>query len=116
MSERTPHAIRDRWINYLAPHIRKDPWTPEEDQMLIAKREELGPRWAKIAQFLPGRTSLHVKNRWQVVSKQSVRKNNELSAEETPIPAPAAEPMRFPPIDPDFMLDRERFRIFQTIF
>ena len=27
--------MRERWHNQLDPNIRKDPWTPEEDQRLL---------------------------------------------------------------------------------
>jgi hypothetical protein len=105
MSRRTPKAIRERWIRYLAPEVRKGPWTTEEDRILLVKEKELGLNWAKIAHFLPGRTPPQIRNRWPIWPTKRI-----------PIPAPAAEPMRFPPIDPDFMLDRERSRIFQPLF
>jgi hypothetical protein len=32
---RTGKQMRERWHNQLDPNIRKDPWTPEEDQRLL---------------------------------------------------------------------------------
>jgi hypothetical protein len=69
MPLRTPRTIRQRWVHYLAPAERKDPWTLEEDRMLLNKRRDHGPRWVKISQFLPGRTCCDVKNRWDLLRK-----------------------------------------------
>jgi hypothetical protein len=71
MPNRTLRAIRERWINCLAPKIKKCPWTSEEDQMVLDKKKELGPRWTIIAQFLPERTPLNIRNRWHALQKPS---------------------------------------------
>jgi hypothetical protein len=39
-------------------------WTSEEDELLISKIQELGPKWTILAQFSPDRTDLQLKNRW----------------------------------------------------
>jgi hypothetical protein len=51
-------------MNYLAPHLRSDPWTESEDELLIAKMNELGSAWSSISQFFRGRSDNDVKNRW----------------------------------------------------
>lgn len=70
MPDRTPRQCKERWINYLAPNLDKSPWKEEEDQLLIKKYEELGPRWKLIAQSFPNRTEINVKNRM----KKNLRK------------------------------------------
>jgi hypothetical protein len=48
-------------------HMRA--WEPEEDNTIIRCLEELGPKWSKIVQQLPGRSVSSVRNRWQRIEK-----------------------------------------------
>jgi hypothetical protein len=61
---RTARQCRDRFMNYLLPNLTSDPWSAEEDQILVDRFNEFGSRWSRIAVFLPGRSSNAVKNRW----------------------------------------------------
>ena len=47
--ERIPKQLRERWIFELAPEIKKGMWTPEEEELLIARHKLVQNKWAEIA-------------------------------------------------------------------
>jgi hypothetical protein len=51
---RTDRQCRECWEDELNPGINKEPWTAEEDQILMATRQT-GARWIEIAARLQGR-------------------------------------------------------------
>lgn len=61
---RTARQCRDRWVNYLSPSNSFEPWTREEDELIVQKVNELGTKWAQISKFIPGRSDNTIKNRW----------------------------------------------------
>ncbi len=65
MENRTVRQCRERWKHYLSVSgTGNKPFSPEEDEVILKKVEELGHKWTKIAAFLPGRSDLNIKNRW----------------------------------------------------
>jgi hypothetical protein len=61
---RSARQCKDRWQKYLNPDIKRCAWTPSEDLILRDRYDELGPKWARIAAFLPNRTDYMAKNRF----------------------------------------------------
>ena len=61
---RTGKQCRERWFGMLNPELAKEDWTPEEDQLLIRLHGEYGNSWAKIAEFMPRRSRISLRNRW----------------------------------------------------
>jgi hypothetical protein len=66
---RNGKQCRERWVNFLNPEIKKDPFSLEEDIYLLSKRLEIGNKWAEIIKQMPGRTENNVKNRFNMMFK-----------------------------------------------
>lgn len=64
MPHRTAKQCRDRYCNYLSEKTTNEPWTKEEDEILLTLLPIVGSKWVKISQHLPGRSGINVKNRW----------------------------------------------------
>ena len=54
---RTPKQIHDRYQNYLRDGLKKGPWTKEEDDLIISFYEQIGPKWTKMVENIPGRSA-----------------------------------------------------------
>ncbi len=69
-SKRQGKQCRERWINFLDPSINKNPWTEDEDLVLLMKQQKKGKKWAEIAKEMEGRTENQVKNRFNALIKK----------------------------------------------
>lgn len=88
---RSTRQCRERYMNYLCPSVNNTPWTPQEDELLMEKRKELGSHWKAIADFFPNRTDINVKNRWLKLDrhrKKEIRKG--IYRESSPAPVNTA--------------------------
>ena len=64
LTNRTPKQCHDRYYNYLREGLKKEPWTTQEDEILLRLLNEIGPKWSKMTSQLPGRSGNDIKNRW----------------------------------------------------
>ena len=74
---RSAKQCRERWYNHLDPTVVNKDFTPEEDEIIFQKHQELGPKWSIIARVLPGRTDNAIKNRWNASISKRVSKNEK---------------------------------------
>lgn len=74
LSSRSARQCRDRWMYYLSPSNNLAPFTPDEDQLIVQKVNEMGKKWSQISKFFNGRSDNSIKNRWysKLVSKCDV--------------------------------------------
>jgi len=70
---RTAKQCRERWSLCLDPAISKEPWSPEEDELLLQLHDTHGNAWATIAKHLPGRTENATKSRFKSIERKKDR-------------------------------------------
>ncbi|KAL6783868.1 hypothetical protein ACKKBG_A03810 [Auxenochlorella protothecoides x Auxenochlorella symbiontica] len=69
---------RERWHNHLNPAIKHGNWTREEDEVVVRFHACHGNQWAKLAQFVPGRTDNALKNHWNSTLRRKVEQGEFL--------------------------------------
>ena len=73
MKNRNIRQCKERWYKYLSPEVKNNEWTEQEDQLLIMKWKELGPKWKEISKFFNGRTDINIKSRYNVLKRKMIR-------------------------------------------
>ena len=79
MKNFSARQCRDRYISYLMTENSGDPWTEEEDLLLLKKYHELGKNWQLIMTFFKRRNLNSVKNRFYRHIRKSYLNNQTTS-------------------------------------
>lgn len=73
---RTNKACRKRWKHSLHPSIKKTPWEPEEDELLLQLNAQHPGRWALIANHISGRTDDACAKRYREALDPNLKKDD----------------------------------------
>ena len=52
---RSAKQCRERWCNHIDPSISHEPWSEEENALLLRRYQDHDGKWCEIAAALPGR-------------------------------------------------------------
>lgn len=75
---RNARQCRERWCNYVNPDIKCEPWTKEEDDLLISLMIDVGPKWKLVSSHFPQRPINSIKNRWTNLKKKQEKVTNNI--------------------------------------
>jgi hypothetical protein len=70
---RSSRQCRERWNLYLSPAVANQPWTADEDMLLMRLYSVIGPKWTLIAKSFPKRTANNIKNRQKQMLRRAQR-------------------------------------------
>jgi hypothetical protein len=88
LGNRNPRQCRERYNNYLDPHLRQGAWTREEDELLLLKYAEYGCKWNKIGKFFVNRSDIALRNRYQLLARHRVKDGIEVVPGPRLLPTP----------------------------
>lgn len=71
---RTGVQAQARWSEALDPRVKKGPWSPEEDELLMEGVERSDKCWIWIADMIDGRTQRQCRTRWVQLTIEAERK------------------------------------------
>jgi hypothetical protein len=70
---RSSKQCRERWAFHLKPKIKDSVWTREEEEILRKEYKKLGPQWAQIACYLPGKNRGQIKDHFAILLKRDAK-------------------------------------------
>ncbi|EKM60799.1 uncharacterized protein PHACADRAFT_246943 [Phanerochaete carnosa HHB-10118-sp] len=79
---RTNKACRKRWLHSLSPNVKKTPWTPEEDELLLKLYAQYPEKWSIIARQITGRTDDACSKRYREALDPSLNKGDWTAEED----------------------------------
>ncbi|KAH0792771.1 Myb-like DNA-binding domain containing protein [Histomonas meleagridis] len=74
MEGRNVRQCRERWKHYLSNDMKNNPWSKEEEILLLQKVAEVGHKWTRLAKLFPERTDIQLKLHWHKLQKNAKKK------------------------------------------
>lgn len=81
MGSWTTRQCRERYNHYLRPGIDANPWTPEEDALLLQTVAKYGTKWSIVKTHFPLRTDVNIKNRYARLTGRAAQSMKRKRAE-----------------------------------
>ena len=73
MGTKNARQCRERWKNYLNPDLNLGTYTVQEDMLIVKLYQEIGPKWKKMSNYLPGRSPNSIRNRMKHLNNYPLR-------------------------------------------
>ncbi len=77
MPGRNRKQLRDHYVNFLKKTVSHREFTAEEDEIIFSVVKQHGHAWKRIADLLPGRTPIMIKNRYNSQLRRGKGKESE---------------------------------------
>ena len=81
MTKFTERQLKERWNFYLDPRINKEPFSFEEDCLLLEKYQTCNSRWCVMVDYFPGRTVNQIKYRYAFLQRVARNAGQPLTPE-----------------------------------
>ncbi|KAF8971449.1 hypothetical protein BDZ97DRAFT_1786576 [Flammula alnicola] len=81
---RTDDACSKRYREALDPNLKKDQWTPDEDERLMETYNRIGGKWGQVGHELQ-RSGLGCRNRWRLLERKKASRSSQHSTPEQTI-------------------------------
>lgn len=99
---RNGKQCRERWIGKLSPENNKSCWTADEDIILLQCQRSMGNKWSKFGSFLPGRSVIAIKNRWNYLKRRDIPQqfSKIIPQNDQPMSSPEPRTLSPPSVEP----------------
>lgn len=92
---KTAKQCQSRYKNYANPNLSHEDWSEEEDQLLLEKYNEIGPKWTIMAEIFKTRSANDLRYRWIYLNKNPKKEmHTEIEIKDSP------KKILLPPIPP----------------
>ena len=69
---KTKRTAREHFYKFILADSRT-PFTPDEDNLIIAKVNEIGTKWSQIAKLFKNRSDINIRNRYRILARKMMQ-------------------------------------------